>query len=161
MSTVADYVAELTRAPSILVIDDDYLVRFIFGRLASTYDIQLDCVSTPEEGIDHITSKMGPSGQSGYDAVFLDMKFENGTHGSAGMSGMDVLRRINLLDYNSRVIVMSGSINLHDVMHEANKLGVLSFMAKPIDFTVEFLAAILRRLGIRLSLRQQVHVPEI
>ncbi len=134
-----DLIAELSRPPSVLVIDDDYFIRFIFKRLSEVYELDLECVATPQEGIDAVVNKR-------YDAVFLDMKFENG-----GIDGMDVLRQINLLNYDSRVIVMSGSINLHDVMHEANKLGVLSFMAKPIDFTLEFLAAILKRLGLRLN----------
>jgi DNA-binding NtrC family response regulator len=141
MSTTSDLIAELSRSPSILVIDDDYFIGFIFKKLAQVYEIDLECVSTAQEGIEAVMKRR-------YDAVFLDMRFENGSN---GLTGMDVLRQINLLNYENRIIVMSGSINLHDVMHEANKLGVLSFMAKPIDFTLEFVAAILKRLGLRLT----------
>ena len=156
MSSVDALVAEMTKPPSILVIDDEYVIRYTFERLAHVYEMNLVCVPTVEEGIQAIMKQ-----QEKFDVVFLDMKFEDATTGSVVLTGMDALRKLNLINYDGHIIVMSGSINLHDIMHEANKLGVLSFMAKPVEFTTKFLTAILKRLGIRLYPKSVDQPPEI
>jgi len=143
--SVEALLAEMTKPPTVLVIDDEYVVRHMFARLAEAYDIDLDAVSTPLEGMEAVAKKQ-------YSAVFLDMKFENS---DSDLTGMDVLRKISLTTtLTAQIVVMSASIRLNDVMQEANRLGVLSFMVKPIDFTPDFLASIMKRMGLRLVPRQ-------
>jgi ActR/RegA family two-component response regulator len=67
-----------------------------------------------------------------YDYVFLDMKLEN------GVSGMEVLQHINTAAPSVSVVIMSGSVNLHDLMEQANQVGVLSFIKKPTQFTRQY-----------------------
>lgn len=131
---------KLARTPKILIVDDDSFIRFAFSSVQQKYYLEVDCADSPREGLIKI--------QAGtYEAVFLDMKFQGGE------SGMSVLRQINLLNYETHVVVMSGSINLHDVMAEANRLGVLSFMLKPTDFDFDYVVRILRTMGLKLTVR--------
>lgn len=133
---------KLARTPRILIIDDDKLIRFVFSAIQHRYYLDVETIGTPHEAIQRLT-------QSRYDAVFLDMKFENGS----GIDGMEVLRQMNIMNLDTRVIIMSGSVNLHSLMSEANRLGVLSFIIKPVSFTHEYVIEILRKIGIKLVQR--------
>lgn len=142
MNSVLELAQSLARTPRILVVDDDHYIRRVFDTLAQTYEIVLALAASPQEGLLCIR-------RAEFDVIFLDMRFDQ------AMTGMDVLREINRMGCNTHVIVMSGSINLHDVMAEANQLGVVSFMLKPISFNIEFVRTILGRLGIRLVERSE------
>lgn len=142
MSDALQLAEDLARPAKILVVDDDFFIREMFNRLQARYEIAITCLASPQEAITLLERER-------YDMVFLDMKFDG------PMGGMELIRVINAASYNLHVVIMSGSINLHDVMHEANRLGVLSFMAKPIEFTADFLRIILQRLGVRVNLRRQ------
>jgi len=138
--------AILARTPKLLVVDDEYIVRLLFDRLAGKYELDITSVSSPEEGLRALE-------KSEYDVIFLDMKFPQ------AMGGMDMLRTINRQNYTGQIVVMSGSINLHDVMQESNKLGVVSFMIKPVDFGEETLLMVLKRSRIRLVPRKPNSLP--
>lgn len=127
----------LTRTPRILVIDDEPIIQMAFERLKRYYDLDIVSAYSPDQGLHALN-------QSEFDAVFLDMKFE------AEKDGMDVIRALNTREDDAAIVIMSGSINLHNVMAEANQLGVISFMIKPVAFTTQLLVAVLRRLKIRL-----------
>lgn len=129
-----------------MVVDDEYIVRLLFDRLAGKYELDITSVSSPEEGLRALE-------KSEYDVIFLDMKFPQ------AMGGMDMLRTINRQNYTGQIVVMSGSINLHDVMQESNKLGVVSFMIKPVDFGEETLLMVLKRSRIRLVPRKPNSLP--
>jgi DNA-binding NtrC family response regulator len=144
MSDVLKVAEALARAPKLLVVDDDHLIRLVFTRLALQYELDVSCLSSPQEALALLEKNV-------YDVIFLDMKFEG-----IGMDGMDMLREINQQSLNTHVVIMSGSVNLHDLMHEANKLGVLSFMLKPMQFSVEYLRRLLTRLHIRMLERKAV-----
>jgi CheY-like chemotaxis protein len=132
---MAKWVASLTRPKAILVVDDDSLIRMIFKCVAESF---------------HVTTAFAPSAQEAiallrkqkYDFIFLDMKLE------MSVSGMEVLRFINAAQPEASVIIMSGSVSLHDIMHEANALGVLSFIRKPTSFTVEYITSVFTKLGL-------------
>lgn len=130
----------LSRPPKVLVVDDEYTVRLMFDRLTKDIDIEITCVGSPQEGIAMLAEQT-------WDVVFLDMKFPQ------AMGGMDLLREVNRQNYDAHVIIMSSSINLQEVMAEANRLGVVSFMLKPVGFSVEFLKNILKRLKLNTSER--------
>lgn len=138
MSEALKLAEMLARTPRILIIDDEPIIHHVFGRLKDYYDLEVAAAHTPEEGLRLIAHNK-------YDAIFIDMKFDG------ALDGMDVIRALNISDSQATVIVMSGSINLHDVMVEANQLGIVSFMAKPVVFTTQLLASVLRRLHIRLA----------
>lgn len=133
-----DLAQRLAKTPKVLIVDDDEFIRLIFTKLMDKYDIEVICLNSPQEGI--VAMK-----NDDFDVVFLDMKF----HATA-MSGMDFLRHVNAVDSKAQTVIMSGSVNLHDIMAEANRLGVLSFMLKPVSFTHDYVVSILRRLGMRL-----------
>jgi len=137
MSEALKLAEYLARTPRILVIDDESVIQMAFGRLKRYYDLDIVTAYSPEQGLHAL-------GQGRFDAVFVDMKF-------GGVSdGMDVIRALNIRDDDASVVIMSGSINLHSVMVEANQLGIVSFMAKPVNFTTQLLVSVMKRLKIRL-----------
>ncbi len=142
MSEALKLAEMFARTPRILIVDDEPIIHHVFERLKEDYDLEVVSAHTPEQGL-HLISR------GKFDAIFIDMRFAG-----IGMDGMDVIRALNVSDSQATVIVMSGSINLHDVMVEANQLGVVSFMAKPVTFTTQLLVSVLRRLHVRLMPRQ-------
>jgi len=136
MDEVLKLVELLGRPDRILVVDDEAIVRMAFAQITDHYRCEVDFAPTVAEAMERL--KKGK-----YDYVCLDMKLEN-------RSGMEVLRFIDRMALDARVAVMSGSINLGDVMTEANNLGVVSFFNKPVDFDFPYIKRILSKLGVRL-----------
>jgi DNA-binding NtrC family response regulator len=126
----------MTRPKLILVVDDDSLIRLLFSRAAEAFHVVVDYAPSAQEARIFLEKKT-------YDYVFLDMKLEN------GVSGMEVLQYINTGAPSVNVVIMSGSVNLHDLMEEANQVGVLSFIKKPTQFTKQYLVSVFTKLGLR------------
>jgi DNA-binding NtrC family response regulator len=131
---LAKWVSALTRPKAVLVVDDDSLIRMIFKCVSESFHVETAFAPSAAEAIALLRKKK-------YDFIFLDMKLE------MAVSGMEVLRFVNAAQPDASVVIMSGSISLHDIMHEANGLGVLSFIRKPTSFTVEYITAVFTKLG--------------
>jgi CheY-like chemotaxis protein len=136
MESILELAQSMAKTPKILVVDDEYVIHRAFTKLAESYDLEVTCVDSPASGLTAIAA-------SEYDLVFLDIRF------SGPMDGMDVLRELEHKHSRSHVVVMSGSVNLHSIMAEANDLGVLSFIIKPVAFSIDYVKKILSRLGVR------------
>ncbi len=132
----------------ILVVEDDIYVVSVFQRaFEGQDDFMLDIASTVEQAIAKIRVLC-------YDLIFLDMKIGH------SYAGMEVLRELNRQEITLRAqghnvgygltVIMTASINLHDVMTEAQQLGVVCFIDKPVPMTEEFVRRIVQKLGIPL-----------
>lgn len=131
---LAKWVSTLTRPKQVLVVDDDSLIRMIFKCVAESFHVEVQFAPSAAEAIALLRKQK-------YDFIFLDMKLE------MAVSGMEVLRFVNAAQPDANVIIMSGSVSLHDIMHEANGLGVLSFIRKPTSFTVEYITSVFTKIG--------------
>lgn len=130
------WVTWMGRPKSLLVVDDDSYVRMIFASAAEGFHVAIDYAPSAQEAKKFLASKH-------YDFVFLDMKLEH------SVSGMEVLQFVDSTKPSVNVVIMSGSVNLHDLMEEANHLGVLSFIKKPTQFTRQYIASVFSKMGIR------------
>jgi DNA-binding NtrC family response regulator len=135
---IAEKLAEPYR---FLVIDDEVIVREVFTECMDVFHCHIECAKTLSEGIYAL-------GKNKFDIVFLDMRLDH-------EDGMQLLRFVNRHCVDTHVVIMSGSINLGDVMHEANRLGVVSFFAKTAEFSRDYVAKILKRLRPRLVAKKQ------
>jgi DNA-binding NtrC family response regulator len=131
---LAKWVSALTRPKEVLVVDDDSLIRMIFKCVAESFHVNIQFAPSAAEAIALLRKQK-------FDYIFLDMKLE------MAVSGMEVLRFVNAAQPGASVVIMSGSVSLHDIMHEANALGVLSFIRKPTSFTVEYITAVFNKIG--------------
>lgn len=133
----------------VLIVDDDFFIVEQFKRaFKNQEDAFLDIASTPDHAIKKIQEYQ-------YDLVCLDMKLGQDRH-----AGMEVLREIHRLKIEadarqqaikpSRVVIMSGSINHHEIMREAHNLRVFCFIDKPMPFTKEFVREVINWFGIPL-----------
>lgn len=125
----------MTRPKAILVVDDDFLICTVFKSVAGAFNVKMDTAVSEKEAKALICKNV-------YDYVFLDIKLDT-PHG-----GMEVLRCISMIEPTTTVVIMSGTVTLDDVMKDAMALGVLSFISKPVQFSVEYLCSIFRRLSI-------------
>jgi len=102
----------------VLVVDDDKNIRFAFHRIldASTYAI--DEAGSGEEALARITP-------GAYSVIYLDLRMP-------GLSGMDVLSRIQQIDNKVRVVIMT-AFGTTEVAIEAVKRGAYDFVLKPFE----------------------------
>lgn len=125
----------------ILVVDDDEaLVRMLveyMNRLGYTADAAMD-------GATALKLLQG-GGNQGYQAVLLDL-------GLPDMDGMDLLRRMQVRDKQTAVIVITGSGTIENAV-AAIRAGAYDFIAKPLD--LKALELIVARAMERYQLSRQ------
>ena len=137
----------------VLLVDDEPIVTQIFERVFENQSYALlDTAKTVKEALEKIRFVV-------YDFVFLDMSLDGHSY-----AGMDVLRAMNRValktrsqgrsTMNSKVIIMSSSVSLQDIMLEANALKVVTFLNKPVNFSEQYLLDIVQLLGLPLLPRQ-------
>ncbi len=137
----------------VLLVEDEEIVTHIFERVFSDQSCALlDTTTSVKTALEKIAFVV-------YDYIFLDMSLDGVRY-----AGMEVLRslarlKIKLRDegqktMDSRVIIMSGSVSLDDIMMEANALGVLSFIDKPTNFSEDYILGIVQQLGLPLLPRR-------
>jgi DNA-binding NtrC family response regulator len=145
---MAKWVSALTRPRLVLIVDDDSLIRMIFKCVSESFHVETQFAPSAAEAIALLR-------KTKFDFIFLDMKLE------MAVSGMEVLRFVNAAQPTANVVIMSGSVSLHDIMHEANALGVLSFIRKPTSFTVEYITSVFNKIGIQPSGRQPLDPSQV
>lgn len=134
----------------ILLVDDEEIVVMAFIKaFEGQTDFLLDVAQTPSEAIIKIA-------KINYDLIWLDMKMEGNSY-----AGMNVLRELNKLKImtrnrgqrtiDTRVVIMSASIPLSDVMWEANEMGVISFWAKPVSDLENAVRRALNMVGVPVT----------
>lgn len=137
----------------VLVLDDEPIIIKVFERVFENQSYALlDVATTVEEALQKLQFVI-------YDFIFLDMRIDGDS--SAGMRVLRMLNRLLIKSrsearstMNSKVIIMSSSVSLQDIMLEANALKVVTFLTKPVNFSEEYLLDIVQLLGLPLLPRQ-------
>jgi two-component system response regulator HydG len=115
-------------APTILVIDDEKVVRDSCRQVLSRDGYNIEVAEDGREGLEKMKGAV-------FDIVILDLKLP-------GLSGMDVLKKIKGDDPDAIVIVITGHGTIESAV-ESMKLGAYDFIPKP--FTPDVIRAIVKR----------------
>ena len=112
--------------PTILIVDDDDAIRgILFDVLSEKYDC--NTASTAEQALQYLEIE-------NYDAVLTDIAMP-------GLTGIELLKRVQLKDLDTPVILISGKGNEQD-QESLIRLGAFAYITKPfsldeIEQTVE------------------------
>lgn len=118
---------------TILIVDDDAAVR---GMLYDLFSERYEChtASTAEEAFQYLEVE-------DYDVILTDIAME-------GLSGVELLKRVQLRDCETPVILISGKGNEQDPKQLLD-LGAFAYVSKP--FNVDELEEIVERAIERMS----------
>ena len=106
------------RKSRILVVDDEEEIRNILGRILEQKGFEVITAPDGQQAMEKICLNTP-------DAVLLDERMP-------GLSGMDVLKKIKLIDDNLPVVLITAYANIHQAV-EAMKEGAYDYIAKPFD----------------------------
>lgn len=102
----------------ILIVDDQFGIRILLNEVFQKEGYQTFQAANGIQALD-ILKEHQP------DLVLLDMKIP-------GMDGVEILKRMKVIDPEIRVIIMTAYGEL-DMIQEAKSLGALTHFAKPFD----------------------------
>ncbi|MED3561665.1 two-component system response regulator [Bacillus sp. MUM 116] len=102
----------------ILIVDDQFGIRILLNEVFQKEGYQTYQAANGIQALD-IVKKHDP------DLVLLDMKIP-------GMDGIEILKRMKVIDPEIRVIIMTAYGEL-DMIQEAKDLGAITHFAKPFD----------------------------
>jgi nitrogen regulation protein NR(I) len=108
----------VSKMDKLLLIDDEEDVQYSFRRIFNAPDVEITTASSGEEGL-RLISRIKP------DLVMMDVRM-------GGMSGLEMLRRLRLMDAKLPVIVMTAYGTTQTAI-EAMKLGAYDYVLKPFD----------------------------
>jgi DNA-binding NtrC family response regulator len=133
--SINEWVQEYLTKPSRLLIVDDspQIIRVIEQSLA---DYDCECVAA-EDGAAAIHEIRNGK----FDLIFLDLILPE-------VSGIDVLKEIKIRAPETPVVIMTGFFTT-ELMNEASRLGVVSFLRKPVDFTPAFIKQVFQLFKVR------------
>jgi two-component system phosphate regulon sensor histidine kinase PhoR len=124
----------------ILVIDDEQIMRDGCSRILSREGWKVITAEDGKQGLDEIQSQ-----PEGMDVILLDLMMP-------GMSGMEVLDKIQTINPNLLVIVITGYATVESAV-EAMKKGAYDFIPKP--FTPDQLRIVVRRALEKRALQKE------
>jgi len=116
----------------ILIVDDQFGIRILLNEVFQKEGYQTFQAANGVQALEIVTNHHP-------DLVLLDMKIP-------GMDGIEILKRMKVIDPEIRVIIMTAYGEL-DMIQEAKNLGALTHFAKPFDID-----------DIRAAVRQ--HIPQ-
>ncbi len=102
----------------ILIVDDQFGIRILLNEVFQKEGYQTFQAANGIQALEIVT-KHDP------DLVLLDMKIP-------GMDGIEILKRMKVIDPDIRVIIMTAYGEL-DMIQEAKDLGAITHFAKPFD----------------------------
>ncbi|MBC2715921.1 MAG: response regulator [Desulfobacteraceae bacterium] len=102
----------------VLIIDDEVVFSQNMAKLLNTRGYQTETANSGEEGIRVLEKEA-------YDVVVLDLKMP-------GMNGIETLKKINELDIQLQVILLTGH-GCVDTAMIAIQLGAFDYLPKPCD----------------------------
>lgn len=102
----------------ILIVDDQFGIRILLNEVLQKEGYDTYQAANGIQALE-VVSKHSP------DLVLLDMKIP-------GMDGIEILKRMRVVDKDIRVIIMTAYGEL-DMIQEAKDLGALTHFAKPFD----------------------------
>ena len=103
---------------SILVIDDEQVVRDSLNHCFTEEGYQVECAENAQKALEMLAGRQ-------YDLLLLDIRMP-------GMDGMELQRRLKELDSDTAVIVMTGYASV-DTAVTALKQGAFDYVTKPFD----------------------------
>lgn len=124
---------------SILLIDDDDMVRRAFGRILSMSGYRIRVAPDGEQGLASLQ-------EAPPDAVLVDLTMP-------GMGGLDVLAEVKRLTPDTPVIVISGTGNVDDVV-QALRRGAWDYVSKPVEDSRLLVKSVRRALERATLLRE-------
>nr|prf spo0F gene [Bacillus subtilis] len=101
-----------------ILVDDQYGIRILLNEVFNKEGYQTFQAANGLQALDIVTKERP-------DLVLLDMKIP-------GMDGIEILKRMKVIDENIRVIIMTAYGEL-DMIQESKELGALTHFAKPFD----------------------------
>jgi len=129
MSIVEGIEKYVLRPKRILIVEDDEGCVASIQACLHDYDCDFTVATDGGEALSVVA-------KSDFDLVFLDIKLPV-------CSGIEVLRFIKRIKPDTPVVVMSGYFT-QDVLDDALKSGIVTFLRKPADFTQNWLTGVLR-----------------
>ena len=101
--------------PTILIVDDDAVIR---GMLYELFSEKYEChtASTAEEAFQYLEVET-------YDAILTDIAMP-------GLTGIELLKRVQFRDSDTPVILISGKGNEQDPQQSID-LGAFAYVSKP------------------------------
>jgi two-component system response regulator (stage 0 sporulation protein F) len=102
----------------ILIVDDQFGIRILLNEVFQKEGYQTFQAANGIQALEIVT-KHDP------DLVLLDMKIP-------GMDGIEILKRMKVIEPDIRVIIMTAYGEL-DMIQEAKDLGAITHFAKPFD----------------------------
>ncbi len=103
---------------SILIVDDEAIIRQAVQRILEHEGYEVDTASSGHSALEKVQSK-------NYNLVISDLKMP-------GMSGMEVLKSIKILQPNVPVIIITGYATV-DTAVDAIKNGAFDYLSKPFN----------------------------
>src|ERR671917_1684915 len=128
----------MTRKISVLVVDDDPLLRKLVTEQLSRSGFETAAAASGEEAVESLQA-------TDYDVVLLDIRMN-------GMSGLDALREIRRLDDPPEVIMLTADTSLGTGI-EAMRLGAYDYLTKPA--TLDEIEAVVRKADEKRRLVRQ------
>ena len=125
--------------PTILIVDDDAVIR---GMLYELFSEKYDChtASTAEEAFQYLEVET-------YDAILTDIAMP-------GLTGIELLKRVQLRDSDTPVILISGKGNEQDPQQSID-LGAFAYVSKPFKL-IEIEAVVAQ--AVAKSESQETHL---
>ncbi len=105
-----------SHVPSILIVDDEEIIRDFLSEVLEDYDLTL--ASDGDEAITHMKDKA-------YDVVITDLRMPK-------VPGEEVVKAARELRPDARVIIISGYSSLYTVSQSVNH-GAFAFLSKPFS----------------------------
>ena len=136
--------AAISESPRVLIADDQHSVVEALRLLLKTAGYQTESVVSPPAVLDALEN-------DSFDALMLDLNYTRDT--TSGAEGLELLTRIQALDRNLPVVVMTawGSMEL---AIQAMQLGASDFILKPWE-NARVLASLQTQIGRRATTRDQ------
>jgi len=100
----------------VLIIDDEKNIRMTLKKSLQKAGYEVETAINGEDGLEKFNEEKFP-------VILLDMKLP-------GIDGIEVLRKINDLDHQSKIIMITGYGSV-DTAIEAMKLGAVDYLRKP------------------------------
>lgn len=121
----------------VLIIDDEKNIRVTLKKALTMDGYEVETAINGEDGLQKIKEKE-------YPVILLDMKMP-------GMDGIEFLKKINEMEYDTRVIMITGYGSVETAV-ETMKLGAVDYLRKP--FKPQEIRNIVREVFERIELEQ-------
>jgi two-component system response regulator (stage 0 sporulation protein F) len=140
--SITQWVEEFLAKPSrLLIVDDQEGVAEMIQRSLHGYDCEFVAVGDGESAIREIQ-------RTKFDLIFLDIVLP-------GINGIEVLKHVKKVAPETPVVIMTGYFDGR-LLDEASRVGIVSFLRKPIDFTPEFVKHVFHLFKLRGGPKQSI-----